>query len=286
MTRAAPHTNLLRASLGAAAAFFGRADTLTIRPHDLLTGASEHARATADNVHRLLVHESHLSGDAARNAYALDLLTARLARAAWARLAELQAVEEEVRSRLDESGRATFEAVASGRLPLVGTNAYASADDTIGPLVEDGRPRLADAFETARAAVEAARADVGTPSVALLRFGDAAKSTARASFARGVLATLGLPAVETTDREAAEAARLVVLCSTDDAYLTDGREIARQLASSCAPPTVFVAGPEDATLRGSNVHGFVHARQPLLRAARTLADAAFDAHGASGACAL
>jgi len=77
-----------------------------------------------------------------------------------------------------------------------------------------------------------------------------------------------------------------VLCSSDDAYPVEGRALARTLASSCAPPTVFVAGPEDAGLRGSNVHGFVNARMPALRAAQSLADAAFAAHGAPGACAV
>lgn len=287
MTKAAPHTNLLRASLGAAAAFLGRADALTVRPHDLLAGASAHAVRTAANVHHLLVHEALLAADAAQNAYALDLLTARLARAAWDRVAAYRAMDEpEALKSLHGSGLAAFEAVASGKTRLVGTNAYASADDTVGPFDAAERPRLARPFEQARAAVEAARKEHGTPPVALLRFGDAALSTARATFARGVLATLGLPAEETESIDDAENARLVILCSSDESYPTEGRQIARTLASSCAPPTVFIAGPEDATLRGSNVHGFVNARMPLLKAAQTLADAAFDAHGASGACAL
>lgn len=287
MSRAAAHTNLLRATYGALAAFLGRADAVTVRPHDLLTGATGSARATADNVHRLLVHESHLSGDAALNAYALDLLTARLARAAWARYNDLRALDEDARlDELQRRGKAAFERVADGRTRLVGTNAFANGDDRVGPNEASERPRLAQTIEAARAAVERARDENGTPAIALLRFGDPAMSTARATFVRGLLATLGLPAVETTDLEQAEAARLVVLCSSDDEVRSQGRELARQLASSCAPPTVFVAGPEDAALRGSNVHGFVHARQPMLRAARALADAAFDAHGAPGACAL
>ena len=168
----------------------------------------------------------------------------------------------------------------------MGTNAYASADDVVGAFDAEERPRLARPVEQARAAVEAARAEHGTPTIALLRFGDAAMSTARATFARGVLATLGLPADETASVDEAENARLVILCADDASYPTEGRQIARTLASSCAPPTVFVAGPEDATLRGSNVHGFVNARMPLLKAAQSLADAAFDAHGAPGACAI
>lgn len=287
MTKAAPHTNLLRASLGGAAAFLGRANALTVRPHDLLAGASAHAVHTAENVHRLLVHEGLLVDDAAQHAYALDLLTARLARAAFARAGELRAMDEDARtSALRESGKATFALVTTGKLRLVGTNAYASAEDAVGAFDPDERPRLAHAAERARAAVEAACAEHGTPPVVLLRFGDPALSTARATFARGLLAVLGLPAEETTDVEAAEAGRLVVLCSSDEGYATGAAEIARRLASSCAPPTVFVAGPQNATLRGQNVHGFVHARMPLLKAAEALVDAAFEAHGAPGACAL
>lgn len=287
MTKAAPHTNLLRATLAAAAAFLGRADTLTVRPHDLLTGASGHGQRIAENVHHLLVHEGHLAEDAAQNAYALDLLTARLARAAWEKAQHLRAENEGlILKSLQDNGLAAFAAVATGKTRLVGTNAYASADDVVGAFDAEERPRLARPVEQARAAVEAARAEHGTPTIALLRFGDAAMSTARATFARGVLATLGLPADETASVEEAENARLVILCADDASYPTEGRQIARTLASSCAPPTVFVAGPEDATLRGSNVHGFVNARMPLLKAAQSLADAAFDAHGAPGACAI
>ncbi len=294
MSRAATHTNLLRATLGAVAATLGGADTASIRAHDDLgasggqAGGSDLARRTASRTADLLAHESHLATDAAASvasgAFALDLLAARLAAAAWA----LANSTDDLDARAAADLARTHEAIASGRLRLVGTNAFASADDTLLDASGDDAThrRAAEPVEAAREAVARARTENGTPSIALLRFGDPALSTARATFARGLLATVGMPADETTDIEVAEGARLVVLCSSDADVQALAAGLAHTLASSCAPPTVFVAGPEDAVLRGRGVHGFVHAREPLLAAARRLADAAFEAHGAPGACAI
>ncbi len=86
MTRAATHTNLLRHTLGAFAAFLGSADALTIRPHTLLTAPDDpHAGAVADNIYHLLIHEGHLTRPIAAGAYTLDRLTAEIARTVWRR---------------------------------------------------------------------------------------------------------------------------------------------------------------------------------------------------------
>lgn len=260
---------------------------MMVLPHDDLgAGASDASRRIAATIPHLLTHEGLLSGDGAASiatgAYALDLLAHRLATAAWA----LAASGDDLDARAAADLASVHERVSSGRLRLVGTNAYASADDRLLPASDAGRRRAAEPFEAAREAVERAVAEHGTPAVVLLRFGDAAMGTARATFVRGLFATLGLPCEETTDVEVAEGARFVVLCSSDADVQADAPEIARRLASSCAPPTVFVAGPEDAALRGRRVHGFVHARMPVLAAAQHLADAAFEAHGAPGACAV
>jgi methylmalonyl-CoA mutase len=280
MTRAAPHSNLLRATLGAFAAFLGQADVLTVRPHDLLGGApSAHARRMGDNVHPLLVHEGRLTKAFGSGAYSLDVLTARLARTAWARFQQDSRPDPDaVRERLARQAAQTQDAVASGRLQLVGTNAYASPDDRIGvvPEVTLGDlpvQRAAVRVEALRAAVEGATAS-RAPDVALLRFGDPALSSARAAFARGLLAVAGVAARETSEAAEAARARLVILCSSDEGYAQEGASMAGTLGGA-AP--VALAGPDDALtpdLRAAGVAANVHARMPLLDAVRTLLGAA------------
>lgn len=286
MTRAAAHTNLLRGTLGATAAFLGGADALTVRPHTLLAGApSAHARRIADNVHHLLIHESHLGEGAplGPGAYTLDVLTETLARAAWTRFGEIESAggfaraRDGIAAKIEAESAALFKRIEAGRVSIVGTNRYADAADRIGAASDNAlapnalglaRRRAAEPYEHLRAAVEAA----GAPSVALLRFSEAMSSAARAGFARGVFAVAGVAAVETASADEARGAHLVVLCSSDAAYGDAGLALARTLTAA-GGPLVYVAGPETEhadALREAGVTGFLHAKQPLLPTLRDL----------------
>ncbi len=108
----------------------------------------------------------------------------------------------------------------------------------------------------------------------LLRFGDPAMSTARATFARGLLAVAGLGAREILDPADAHGAALVVLCSSDDGYAEEGAAVARRPALRRRP---CARGPPAAltdALRAAGVSAAVHARMPLLDAVQALVRAA------------
>ena len=95
MTRAEPHTNILRTTIAAFAAAVGGADSIAVVPHDAALGpAARDARALARNVHHLLVEETqlHRVSDSAAGSGAAEALTDALAERAWH---EFQAIERE-----------------------------------------------------------------------------------------------------------------------------------------------------------------------------------------------
>ena len=82
------HTNMIRATTQAMSAAIGGADRLTILPGDAFQGRStDFARRIARNVQHILQMESHLDQvvDPAAGSYYIEILTEKLARAAWER---------------------------------------------------------------------------------------------------------------------------------------------------------------------------------------------------------
>jgi methylmalonyl-CoA mutase len=135
LTRADPHTNLLRTTIAAFAAGTGGADTVTVLPHTAALGpADAEARALARNIQYLLIEEAnvHRVADPAAGSGAVEALTEELAERAWA---EFQAIEREggivaslvagaFQSRIANARAALVEEVTSGAAPLVGATVY------------------------------------------------------------------------------------------------------------------------------------------------------------------
>ena len=95
MTRADPHTNLLRTTIAAFSAGIGGADSVLVHPFTEALGVADgHARALARNIQHLLLEESNLHrvADPAAGSGAVEALTDALAERAWS---EFQAIERE-----------------------------------------------------------------------------------------------------------------------------------------------------------------------------------------------
>lgn len=149
LTRADPHTNLLRNTLAAFAAAAGGADSILVQPHTTALGpADSDARALARNIQHLLMQESHVDrvSDPGAGSGAIETLTDSLAERAWA---EFQTIEREggivesLRSglfvaRIAEARDALVEEVASGDAPLVASTVFAAepAPDDAGTTSE------------------------------------------------------------------------------------------------------------------------------------------------------
>ena len=240
-------TNLLRATTEAAASLLGGCDVLAVRPFDLLR-PSAFTHRLARNVPLLLHHEAHLDHvtDPAAGAYYLEVLTDKLARAAWALFQEIEAeggllaaLENSfVQKKIAAHRTQQEEDVAARRRVLVGTNHYPAPDEERLGDVEatsgmnlsepddqakrDGAPRqitaealparrLAEPYEVLRLRTERfARAQGRSPTVFLLPFGPPAIRSARASFARNLFGCAGFRMEELPGfddaEEAAEAA--------------------------------------------------------------------------------
>jgi methylmalonyl-CoA mutase len=135
LTRADPHTNLLRTTLAAFAAGVGGADSIAILPYTAAIGRPDReARALARNIQHILIQEAQLDrvSDPAAGSGAVEALTDALAERAWQ---EFQAVEREggiveslrsgaFSSRVATSREALKRAVAEGVLPLVGATVF------------------------------------------------------------------------------------------------------------------------------------------------------------------
>ncbi len=276
LTAYAPHNNLLRNTLAAAAALVGGADALAVRPHDLLAGATADGLRLARQTHLLLRDESHLSriADAAGGAYAVEVLTEQIARQAWVRFQQIEAAgglfEAAETLELAQTVAAQHEArmteVLSGSRRIVGVTRSPSAADTAtlpDAPGEDLLParRLATPFEALRHTVAPQAAGF---HAALLLFGDPAQRSARANFTREFLAIAGLASAEVDASEAVpEDAALVVLCAGNEDYTAGAVE---QVQARCPQAQIWVAGypPEVApALEAAGVRFFVRADQPL-----------------------
>jgi methylmalonyl-CoA mutase len=135
MTRAEPHTNILRTTIAAFAAAVGGADSIAIVPHDAALGfGSREARALTRNVHHLLVEETqlHCVSDSAAGSGGLEALTDALAERAWHEFRTIEregGIVESLRSgafpkRIADARAALAAQVLSGAAPLVGATVH------------------------------------------------------------------------------------------------------------------------------------------------------------------
>ena len=92
------HTNMIKAGTQSMAAVIGGADRLYVRPADFFNQepSSSFTRRIARNVQHILKMESHLDrvGDPGAGSYYIEMLTEKLADAAWREFQELEAKGE------------------------------------------------------------------------------------------------------------------------------------------------------------------------------------------------
>lgn len=298
-TRYAPYTNLVRATVKAAAAVLGGCDTLRVRAHDDVgDGGTPEGRRLARNIGLLLRHEAWLGapGDPGGGAYYVEVATDHIARGAWERFRAFEAnggfraVMEDgaLGQLLAARANAAQHDVATRRHVLVGTNLYAHVEPApvVLPVPETAAPpRAAEPFEAMRARTEGHAHRTGRrPLARLVLAGDPKLRAARAAFARGVLACAGFAldqpasfdAPEALDRHVFDGAPdLVVLCSADDAYPALVQRAAALRADAEADALLLVAGrPVDSVeaLRRAGVEDFLYLGMDVLAALTRLQD--------------
>ncbi|MBK9302603.1 MAG: methylmalonyl-CoA mutase [bacterium] len=282
MTARDPWVNLLRTTTAAFAAGVGGAEVVTVLPFDAAVNEpDDFSRRLARNVQIVLQQEASLGRvlDPAGGCWHLEARTAALAERAWILFQELEGRGGLVASLRDgwfqEKIAATRQArardVATRRLPLTGVSEFPQLDErpvarprpapppgappTPAPLQDAIAPlaavRLSAPFEALRDAADRHLATTGArPRAFLANLGRLAQFSARAGFARNLLAAGGIAAEgeQGYDDAAALAAalrasgcRLAVICSTDELYAERLPAAAAALKGAGAA-TVVVAG--------------------------------------------
>lgn len=160
MTRADPHTNLLRTTIAAAAAALGGADSIAVLPFTAATDAPDpSARALARNTQLILAEEAGLGlvADPAAGSGVFEDLTDALAEKAWV---EFQRIESEggvleslrqgaFQARVATARAALAAGLCSGASPLVGATIY-RAGEVDGPVRELESSEAGRAFSAIR----------------------------------------------------------------------------------------------------------------------------------------
>ncbi len=283
LTRRDPWVNMLRTTVAAFAAGVGGAQAVTVLPFDAAIGLPDaFARRIARNTQSLLLEESHLAQviDPAGGSWYVETLTDELAQAAWRWFQEIEAAggmsaaldSGLIADRLARTWQARQNAVAHRSEALTGVSEFPDLDEQPvqrppAPAQPGGglpRHRYAEAFEALRDASDAHLSATGArPAAFLATLGPLAVHTARASFARNLLAAGGVTApeagptdsVEDVVRAFREAGTTVVcLCSSDKVYAERAAETARALKDAGARE-VWLAGRPDPTPEGPAPEG-------------------------------
>jgi methylmalonyl-CoA mutase len=295
MTLYDPHVNMLRGTTEAMSAILGGADLVTVLPFDYPYGdTSAFSDRIARNVQIILRDEAYFDrvADPSAGSYYIESLTDSIAEKAWDLFRETEAkggfrkafgsgwIQEcVIRSKQKKLDRTT-----SGRERILGTNAFPDFNEMIleqlkttdkvevsNPPMAAIRPfRIASMFEEVRLETEKSGK---RPRVFLFKYGNPAWMTARAAFSGNFFACAGYeildrPAHETIEAgiESArkEGAEIVVLCSSDDSYMTMAPVVQQALKDQA---TIVVAGyPADGieTLQKAGIEHFIHIRSNLL----------------------
>ena len=158
LSRLDPETNVLRNGTALLGMALGGAGTITVRPHDWLTGASPEATRLARNAHHLMAREARLASmaDPASGAYFMESLTRDISQHAWELFQEIEAgggIRESV-DRVREWGEAATAArqaaVDEGHANLLGVTVHSArlggpkpapvAEGVLGPRGGASRP--------------------------------------------------------------------------------------------------------------------------------------------------
>ena len=295
-----PYVNLLRTQTEAMSAIIGMVDSLTVRSFDeAFETPTAFAERIAANQQLLLKEEAHFDKitDPSAGSYYIETLTASLAQQAWKLFLETEETgfyaalkAGSVQDAVNASAHARSNAAANRREILLGTNQYPNFRETMAGKIENKEShgcgcgsneaatplkrlntgRLADAFNSLRLATEQSGK---TPKVFMLTIGSLAMRLARSQFSSNFFASAGYELIDNlgfnTVEEGVQAARekganVVVLCSSDDEYVTYAPEAFNLLKGG---KELFVVAGAPACmdeLKSAGIEHFIHVRSNVL----------------------
>lgn len=291
------YVNMLRTQTEAMSAALAGVDSMTVLPYDdMFKTPDEFSERIARNQQLLLKEECHFNKvvDPAAGSYYIEVLTQSLAEAAWKLFLDIEekggftiAVNSgNVQQAVNESNSARRKMVATRRLSLLGTNQFPNFTEVAGGKIEtsscccgcgseDGVvkkldfSRGASDFETLRLATENSGR---RPKVFMLTIGNLAMRLARSQFSSNFFACAGYEIIDNLGFETAEAgvkaareknADIIVLCSSDDEYVTLAPEVFKLIGDK----ELFVVAGAPACmddLKAAGITNFINVKSNVL----------------------
>jgi methylmalonyl-CoA mutase len=278
-----PNVNMLRATTEAMSAAIAGADSITVIPYDaVFKKPDEFSCRIARNVQLLLKNECNFNKivDPSAGSYYIETLTEQIVSRSLDAFKKLEseggllaAIQSgSVQKSIDESRKQKEKLIAQRREVFIGTNQYPNLQEKMIDKIQykpDIR-RGAEMFEKLRLQTEEYAKKTGSaPKVFLWTAGDLAMRLARATFIKNffgcagyaVIDTNGIPNVaEGIELVKKNSPQIVALCSKDDEYLEQAKEIFPALEKEFPNIIRIVAGnPKDAEeLKAAGAQDFIH----------------------------
>ncbi|MFO8054215.1 MAG: methylmalonyl-CoA mutase family protein [Bacteroidales bacterium] len=296
-----PYVNMLRNTTEAMSGAIAGCDSMNVRPFDhFFRSPNDMSKRIARNTQIILKEEAHLNKtvDPSAGSYYIEKLTQSIANASW----ELFRQTEEkggfiktfesgdVKADIEKSCKNREEAIAKRKTNFIGTNQFPNPEETmLDELQKEIRfkeekdhkglvlYRGTEPFEKLRLATEKyIKAGNKKPGVYLLKIGNRAMRTARASFSTAFFGCAGYEifdnlGFDNTDQAVSDAfqsrAEIIVICSSDEDYAKYVPELAQKIKAKDKSKILVVAGyPKDQkeTFKQAGVDDFVHVKTNLL----------------------
>lgn len=306
-----PNVNMLRNTTEAMSAILGGCDALLIQPHDsTFKTPDEFSHRVALNISNLLKEESYFDkvADPAAGSYYIETITAELADKTLQLFSEIELnggyvesfIEGVIQEKITALKNKKETEAASRKRVYVGTNKYpnlqekappvqklsADTEDRDIPLLQP--QRATHLFEQMRQRSQQRFGLTGkVPKVYLACFGDLTMRKARASFAMEFFGIAGFEITEDyffdditkgAEQIAESDADIVVLCSSDAEYATEGKLFAETFKKHTAGKRLILAGyPAEIieTLKQAGVDDFIHMKTGVTGFITTLQDELF-----------
>lgn len=296
------YVNMVRTTTESMAASLGGINSFTVMPFDLPFGKiTPFSERIARNQQLLLKEEAWLDkvADPAAGAYYIENLTDQLVQQAWNLFLEIddsggfvKAFQKGmIQALIKKSANDRNMAIATRKETLLGTNQYPNfsehIEDTLdSDLLEPQYEGLDDAdyeplstyrgaqpFERLRYTTDLYAKTHPRPKVFMLTYGDPAMRRARSQFAANFFACAGFEIIDNNGFNSVESgidaatkaqADIIVLCSSDDAYLEMAQKAATQLKYRAI---LVIAGyPKDQVdaLKKYGISHFIHLKSNVL----------------------
>lgn len=294
-----PNVNMLRTQTEAMSAAIGEVDSITITPFNaIFETPNVFSERIAINQQLLLKEESHFEKvtDPSAGSYYIENLTKSIAEQAWKHFLETEkkgfynALKEGVvQDIVNTAADNRFKALARRKEILLGTNQYPNFNEQISTKISEkakkhhcgcsekceaplkclNQKRLAEPFEQLRLATER---NGKRPNVFMLTIGNLAMRLARSQFSSNFFACAGYEVIDNlgfeTVEEGVKAARkkqadIIVLCSSDDEYVTYAPEA---FAITKGKEILVIAGAPACTdeLKTQGIEHFIHVRSNVF----------------------